>query len=204
MNARRPRFRQRLLSAVYGLLLLGGAGGLNSCMKAPDPMTMGGASSGAGGSASSGQASAIPQLEVTGPEGWVVTEPQHSFYLNTWQLPAGGIANFSYFGNKPEIVEDNLTRWVGQFQSADGQPIEQVEKFSLDDAPYETTLIFVEGTMVATSQVGGGDPREGWMLIGGVVMAPQGQLYLKILGPRDQLHPQIGAVQKMLREMKVK
>jgi hypothetical protein len=199
MNTRRPRFRKWLVSPLLSLVLISGLGGLSSCMKAPNPATM----SGAGSGATEGEVThSDPVLTVTAPADWTETEPQHSFYLKTWELPGGGIANISYFGNNTKIVQDNLQRWINQFQSADGSPIEKVKRFSLDDAPIETSMISLEGTMVATAQVGGGDARVGWMLIGGVMMAPHGPLYVKVLGPRDSLHPQMDAVNEMLRGLK--
>ncbi len=197
MIAQRPRFSFWLLPAVLGMVLAAG------CMKAPDPASV----SGSGASDSSaGQAApeADPEISANAPADWVETKPQHSFYLNTWELPGDGIANISYFGNNTKTIQDNLTRWVHQFAKADGSPIEQAEQFSLDDAPMETTMIFVEGTLQSTAQIGGGDPRQDWMLIGAVVMAPHGPLYVKVLGPKESLHPQIGLVQEMLREMKVR
>lgn len=189
----RSRFCDCLTLAVLGLLVFGSLGG---CMKAPDPLKM------SGGATSVPQSD--PELVVTAPSDWTVTEPQHSFYLNTWELPGGGVANISFFGDKPSIVQDNLTRWVNQFQNADGTPVETAENFSLNDAPMETQMIFVEGTLVSTAQIGGGEARENWMLIGAVIEAPHGQLYVKVIGPRDGLHQQMGAVQQMLRDLRVK
>jgi len=199
MNSRRPRFHDWLASSMFSLVLITSLGSLSGCMKAPDPTTVSGSSA----SANEGKVThSEPKLTLTAPADWTETEPQHSFFLKTWELPGGGIANISYLGNNPKIIEDNQQRWVNQFRTADGSPIEKVEKFGLDDAPFETSMIFVEGTMVATAQIGGGDHRENWMLIGAVMMAPHGPLYVKVLGPRESLHPQIGAVNEMLRGLK--
>jgi hypothetical protein len=176
-------------------------------MKAPDPNKISGQRSSARGSAPTapptGEAH-TPALEVTAPGDWTETPPKHSFFLKTWDLPGGGIANISYLGPNESTINDNLSRWVGQWTNADGTPVEKVEQFSLDDAGMETMLIMLEGTLASTAQLGGGPARTDWMLIGAVVTSSQGPLYVKALGPKDSLHAQMGEVQKMLREMTAK
>jgi len=180
---------------------------LGACMKAPDPNKISGQRSSARGSAPTapptGEAH-TPALEVTAPGDWTETPPKHSFFLKTWDLPGGGIANISYLGPNESTINDNLSRWVGQWTNADGTPVEKVEQFSLDDAGMETMLIMLEGTLASTAQLGGGPARTDWMLIGAVVTSSQGPLYVKALGPKDSLHAQMGEVQKMLREMTAK
>ena len=54
--------------------------------------------------------------------------------------------------------------------------------------------LVLEGTLNATAQLGGGDPREDWMLIGAIMVKDFGPVYLKVMGPSADLESQVEAI----------
>ncbi len=158
-----------------------------SCMKAPDPARAMGPPPDSG----------PPTLVFQAPEGWEEMPSSQSILLASWTLPGEGIANISWMGNRPEIKQANLQRWIDQFKDRDRLESGALEGFST----HPVTLLEVEGTLAQTRQVGGGDPRTGWALLGSVVDTSEGPVYLKVVGPLKEIQTQREAVLKALRNL---
>lgn len=156
---------------------------LSACMKAPDP------EAGIPQTRTQPQAGP-PQVELAAPSDWQATQPTQSFFLKTWALPDGGIANISWLGPSTSMVAQNVDRWIGQFAVEGGDPFAAAQRDSDESGNFPTQFVQVTGTMTSVNQLGGGDPREGWMLFGAVVDTPSGPLYVKVLGPESQISAQ--------------
>ena len=168
------------------------------CMKAPDPTSMAGESS-----SPSPEATRAPHVHSQAPSDWTETAPEHSFYLNTWSLPGGGLANISYLGSNTEIIADNIDRWIGEWTSESGAPIDQVQRYEIEDSVLDTAMVSLEGTLVQTRQLGGGPARENWIFFGAVLLTDMGPLYFKAVGPINSLKGQRNEVETMLKTLTV-
>jgi len=141
---------------------------------------------------------APPTLVFQAPEGWKEMPSSQSILLASWTLPGEGIANISWMGNRPEIKQANLQRWIDQFEDR-GRLMKSGTPEDLSIRPL--TLLEVEGTLAQTRQVGGGDPRVGWALLGSVVDTSEGPVYLKVVGPLKEIQAYREVVLKALRNL---
>lgn len=163
------------------------------CMRAPAPPESGGP-----------PPSERPVLIFTPPPDWEVQPQTMPIFLGQWSLPEGAIANVSYMPGQDsaEAVASNVQRWVGQFEVPDSTPQQAVRMESVE-GHYPEQRILLKGTLVSTNQVGGGDPRMDWMLVGAVLSTKVGPIYVKILGPREQLEPELESLWALVGTMRV-
>ena len=119
---------------------------LLSCMKAPDPARAMGPPPEKG----------PPTLVFQVPEGWEEMPSSQSILLASWTLPGEGIGNISWMGNRPEIKQVNLQRWINQFEDRGRSETGALEGLST----HPVTLLEVEGTLAQTRQVGPALGRE--------------------------------------------
>ncbi len=183
---------------IHALFLAPALLALTGCMKAPDPTGAFGEGSpdphaGTNAPAEAPAARPAPKLEahMEVPAGWVAVPPGMSFYLAKWEIPGEdpGVCTISYLGERSDLVESNIQRWIGQFEVEGGA--EGVHRGTLEGAKRPTTTIVLKGTLTAVQQLGGGPPREGWMLAGAVVQGAHGPLYVKALAPAAVLEPRL-------------
>ena len=168
-----------------------------SCMKAPTPPTSGGA----------GGAPAVappPVLIFTPPASWEVQPPSMAIFLGMWKLPNGGIANVSYMRGQTSIdsITQNVERWLNQFEVPGSTPQQSYRMESVESYYKEQRLSLI-GTLASTNQIGGGDPRPDWMLVGAVLTTPAGPVYVKILGPRADLEPELDSIWSLIGTMRI-
>ncbi len=181
-----------------------------SCMKAPDPNRGLKKPKPATPSVASAQtAMQAPQIQVITPPSWSEKPPTMSFYLKMWDLPEGGAANISWLGNQPDLIQANLDRWYGQWEVADGHPKESARVEALlnpagQPTRFPTTLATLKGTLVATRSVGGGEPKEHWMLAIAVSETPQGPLYFKVMASEKVVEDSLDEFKTMLLSLEVK
>ncbi len=171
---------KRALLAPLLALLCGSA-----CMKAPDPATMGSRPDAAA-------AATRPTLHFEAPEGWKEVDPGMAFYLAKWELPGGGIATFSWLGARddPDFVVQNVERWLREWQVPDGDPLRDYTMDHVELGGRQVLKVGVAGTLTATRQLGGGEPRPDWRLLGAVLKSPSGPVFFKMLGPREVMDAQ--------------
>ena len=189
--------RAPLWPLCLGLFLL-----VAGCMKAPDPATVNGNMP----ATESVQLPAVTQsaesdagkVVMAVPHGWVDTKASNDFTLQKWTLPEGGQATLTAVGGD---LMANFKRWESQFQLSEGGGL---RTSNLENALYPTTEALVQGTLTSTQQLGGGDPRADWMLIGyGVPSSPAGPLFVKVLGPQAVLEPQLEEIRASVAALKV-
>ena len=188
----------RLLAPV---LILGLA---VSCMKAPDPDV------GLRQAQSGGSESITPEAEVERPvvtmaglDGWESKQPAMDFQLASWDLPGGGAATISWLGPSMETVGMNLDRWFRQWQTASGEPSKDGEIVPDAEGNLPFTYVRVAGTLTDVRQVGGGEPRADWVLLGAIVESPKGPLYVKAVGPPSELGGQAEDFMAAVRKIEV-
>jgi len=168
-------------------------------MKAPDP------SQAPNAAGSPGMASPPGSLtfEMKVPEGWEELAPDQSFYLKKWRIEGGGICTVSFLGpQSPAGKQANLDRWKGQFPTA-GSDSGEAAPAPLPGAAFSTTTLTLKGTFTATRSIGGGPPREDWMLAGAVIETPAGPVFFKAVGPRRVLEPELATLWKGIAAVKI-
>jgi len=130
------------------------------------------------------------------PADWVAIDVDQPFYLAKWDLPNGGRATISFMGPNFDAasISMNIDRWMSQW-SVPGSTPEEAREFgvnSVDDVGmYQLVL---QGTLNSTAQLGGGEPRTDWMLVGGIIVNDFGPVYLKVIGPSADLESQVDVI----------
>lgn len=123
---------------------------------------------------------------------WTTHEPL------TWRQPSSAMRAAEYFvaGEGGEAlltvfhfpgmggsVQDNVARWVGQFQGPGGQAAPS-DVQTKNVAGLEVTTIDVTGTFAAGAMMGTpGTPQPDQRLLGAIVDGPQGPVFFKLVGP---------------------
>lgn len=113
-----------------------------------------------------------------------------------------------YFGeNGAGSIDDNLDRWLGQFQQPDGKPSKQVAKIEKTKiAGQDATTVTVTGRYVASMMPGGGDTvdKQDQALLAAIVASPSGPYYFKLVGAKKTLDANTAKWKAMLGSMKVR
>jgi hypothetical protein len=170
-----------------------------ACMKAPDPEI--------GLRQATEQAepaqSTKPTVVLPAMDGWQETATTLEFQVGRWDLPGGGVATISWLGPSKDSMAMNLDRWLGQWQKEDGQPAQDGRIEPDAEGNYPFTFVRVAGILTDTRQVGGGEPRADWVLLGAIVDAPGGPLYVKAVGPEAELGDQTEDFRAAVRAIQV-
>ena len=172
---------------------------LAACMKAPDPAM-------AAGQPQSAAAPLVPSspstpqepstnINFSVPSDWTVQKVNNGFTLKKWGLPGGGVCTVTAVGGD---IGANFQRWASQFDLGN----KQWKRESLSGAVYATELMRATGTLLAGAQIGGGEARRDWSLIGAAIPeTPIGSLYVKVLGPAEILAAQEGSILQALKSL---
>jgi hypothetical protein len=211
----------------HGDMAAGGTGGMGHGGVAPPSasgMAHGGMAPSAGGGGPMADKTAPRTLEklpdgrstlgpfsVAVPADWVEKPITSSMRTAHFALPgAAGEAELIvyYFGESGAGgVQDNLDRWLGQFQRPDGKPVKDAAKIEkVKYAGQEATVVSVSGRYVTTTMPGGGDPidKTDQSLVGAIVESPKGPYYFKLVGPKKTVDVQGPKLRAMLASMKLR
>lgn len=164
----------------------GGAGAMGGQQVAPPPP---GASAG---------------LAWTVPANWKPVEAS-SMRLATYQIPAtggdknGGECAVFFFGaGQGGGIEENLNRWVGQFENASAPDKSQGEVAGFKVHRVHVTGTYTAGGMMMQSAAN----NPGYALLGAIVEGPNGNVFFKLTGPKATVDAAKGAFEGMLKTMK--
>jgi len=112
-----------------------------------------------------------------------------------------------YFGQgQGGSVDSNVSRWVGQFQGADGQPLTaptKTDKKTVGTLP--VTVVSAEGTFGGGMAMPGGPPptvKSGYALVGAIAETPGGPWFFKLTGPKSTVAAASAAFDKMVGTFK--
>jgi hypothetical protein len=113
-----------------------------------------------------------------------------------------------YFGaGGAGSVDDNLDRWLKQFQQPDGKASRDVAKIEkVKVAGQEATVVSVTGRYVAPAMPGGSEQvdKADQALLAAIVPSPSGPYYFKLVGPKATIDAQAAAFRGMLDSLKVR
>jgi hypothetical protein len=104
-------------------------------------------------------------------------------------------------------VEDNLTRWIGQFRTAEGKPIEDAEPQELETNGLKMTTLDLTGTYRDMSRGPFGPATElpDHRMIGAIVPTEgAGTYYIKLYGPTVTIEPAVEPFMEMVKSIEWK
>jgi hypothetical protein len=172
---------------------------ISACMKAPDPEVGLRQAQAKNEPVPAGK----PTVVLPALDGWKETATTLEFQVARWELPGGGVATISWLGPSKDSIAINLDRWLGQWQTENGTPAQDGRIEPDAEGKYPFTFVRVAGILTDTRQVGGGEDRADWLLLGAIVDAPGGPLYVKAVGPEAELGAQTDAFRAAVRALAV-
>jgi hypothetical protein len=114
---------------------------------------------------------------------------------------ASAEVNVFYFGpSSGGGIDANITRWVGQMSLPDGgRAAEAAVRSKETIGGLEVHFVSVDGTYNESMGSMGGQsaPREGYRMVAAIVDGPQGNVFLKLTGPKETA----GTMEQGLRSM---
>lgn len=147
-----------------------------------------------------------PTVSADSPElagiAWSTREPL------TWRPPSSAMRNAEYavgegaaeavmtvfhFPGMGGGIEENVARWTGQFQNAEGGAADAaVETKTVGGL--EVTTIDTRGTFTNSMPMGGqGGPQGNQRMLGAIVAGPNGPVFFKLIGPEATVGTAEGA-----------
>lgn len=151
-------------------------------------------------------------LSWTAPADWTA-QGERPMRAATYKLPAakgdteGAELAVFYFGQgQGGAVDANVKRWLGQFQTADGKPVDKVAKTKTEKlGGLPVTTVDVKGTyMGGGPMMGPSTPKPGFRLLGAIVEGPEGAVFFKLTGPEKTLAASEKPFRKLLESVKKK
>jgi hypothetical protein len=130
-------------------------------------------------------------VEWTVPSGWV-KGAERAMRAATYTIGSGDTqaecAVFFFGTGQGGDVEANIARWISQVQQPDGSDSKaKAIRGEVKSACCQIATIEVPGTYLASSgpMMQATSEKPGYVLLGGIVPAPQGNVFFKLTGPKD-------------------
>lgn len=148
-----------------------------------------------------------PGVSWTVPKRWG-QEPERAMRLATYSIPAaagdasGAECAVFYFGpQQGGGVDENISRWVGQFENASTP-----ERTSREVGGMKVSRVRVSGAYLAPSgpMMESQGSRPGSMLLGAIVEGPRGAVFFKLTGPQKSVQAASKEFDAVLASMRSK
>lgn len=145
-----------------------------------------------------------PGVQWTPPENWITGE-QRPMRLATYRpiSDAGTVAECAvfYFGEGAGGgVDDNVDRWVAQFQGSPNPVRTRRTVNGLDVTRVEITGTFLDPGSDMRSQ----GRKDDWMVLGAIVAGPRGPVFFKLTGPATAVRGAAGEFDAMLSTLRAR
>lgn len=148
-------------------------------------------------------------LRYTVPTTWQREPVRSPLRSDQYRLPraAGDAedAELAVFGGIGGSVEDNVTRWRGQFTTPDGRPIpdEGLVRESFEVGSLRVTVVDLAGRYAADAMMAGGPavPRADYRLLAAVVEGAAEPVFFKVVGPAETVAQHRADFLAMLRTL---
>jgi hypothetical protein len=146
-----------------------------------------------------------PGLAWNVPRNWNPSEPR-PMRLATYGIPAlggdseGAECAVFYFGpSQGGGVQENLDRWVGQFENPRSPQRSQatVNGFPIYRISVKGDYLAPSGPMMQSSGT-----KKGYALLGAIVEGPAGRVFFKVTGPAKTVHAMTGEFDNMLKSLR--
>ena len=130
-------------------------------------------------------------LHYTAPSSWKGRPATSSMRVAEFAVPAvrgdaeDGEVIIYFFGGSGGSVDANIERWVGQFRTESGGPVQPPVRTSSASGKLKTTAIDVSGTYVAEVRPGAAERfnKPNFRMRAAVVETPKGPYFVKFTGP---------------------
>jgi hypothetical protein len=97
-------------------------------------------------------------------------------------------------------VDANLKRWTGQMGGDDSLKNKTTVKTA---SGKDAVVAELEGTYSAMSPAGGKSvPKAGYKMLGAIILTDNGEVYIKLTGPKGSIDAQKAAFDKMIQSFK--
>jgi len=141
-------------------------------------------------SARAGAAPASAQdLEFTAPAGWIAETPSSSMRKAQYRLPRAegdpedAEMNVFFFSGEGGAVQDNIDRWISQFQKSDGSPaagaVSRREVHGIIITIVDVGGIYLSGSGMMTET----KAKPNFRMLAAVAETPAGPWFFKLTGP---------------------
>lgn len=155
---------------------------------------------------------ALGPFSLTPPASWTVKPVTSSMRAADFVLSdkPGAEAELvvTYFGPQGAgSVDDNVNRWLTQFQQADGKASRDVAKIEKAQfAGQDATVVSVGGRFVTGGMPGGSGPvdKADQALLAAIVGSPSGPYYFKLVGAKSTVDANAAAFRTMLGSLKIR
>jgi hypothetical protein len=155
---------------------------------------------------------AMGPFSLAAPAGWTTKPVTSSMRAADFQLPGKSGADAElivyYFGDQGAgSIDDNLDRWLDQFQQADGKKSRDVAKIEKTRfADQEATFVSVSGRFVAPAMPGATESvdKQDQGLLAAIVASPSGPYYFKLVGAKPTVDANAAAFRAMLGSLKLR
>jgi hypothetical protein len=155
---------------------------------------------------------AMGPFSLVAPAGWTakpVTSSTRAADFTVSDKPGAEAELIVYFfgDHGAGTVDDNLDRWLGQFQQPDGKKPRDVAKIEhLKLAGQDATFVSVAGHFVAQAMPGGAAAvdKTDQALLAAIVASPSGPYYFKLVGAKPTLDASAAAFRAMLDSLKLR
>jgi hypothetical protein len=153
---------------------------------------------------------ALGPFSVVPPSDWAPKPVTSSMRAADFVLPGkAGEAELIvyYFGDRGAgSIDDNVNRWLDQFQQPDGKSSRDVAKIEKTKfAGQDATFVSLTGRYVSQGMPGGGGPvdKPDQALLAAIVGSPSGPYYFKLVGPKQTVDANARAFRTMLDSLKL-
>ena len=141
------------------------------------------------------------------PRKWV-KGPEKAMRAATYLVGSGDsqaeCAVFYFGAGQGGDVEANIARWISQVSQPDGSDSKTVAvRGEVKSTCCKITTIEVGGTYAASAgpMMQSTTEKPGYMLVGGIVPAPQGNVFFKMTGPKETIGKVKGEFLQMLESI---
>ncbi len=155
------------------------------------------------------------KLSMTAPAAWKKGEPKSPIIQYEFSAPIDAKADETAritIMSAGGSIEDNINRWYGQFEQADGKSTKDKSKTEKFDVAGNTVhWVDIPGNFKET--MGGGGPfsggktvlRENYRMLGAIIVTKdQGQVFIKMTGPAGVVEKLSATFKESLKQLKSK
>ena len=142
-------------------------------------------------------------LRVERPASWTWSPPRSTLRLLNYVVPAEGggepadFAVFRFQENSGNTVDANINRWKGQFRSDDGGPVRPILS-TRTIAGLPATVVEIHGEYMG---MGAGWHRADHLFLAVILEHPDGNLFMRLLGPGSTVESHREAWTRILEEL---
>ena len=140
----------------------------------------------------------VSEFEFERPTQWewvASNSPMRKAQLNVGTGDKQAEVIFYHFGpGSAGGTQANVDRWVGQFQDAKDPVVTQ-----LDVGGHRVTIVETQGTYMSGLPAGPKTPKAGYALLGAIIEADGGSVFVKMTGPKDTVSSSGEEFRKMIR-----